>query len=481
MTDTKPSAQLGKRIRLSVWVKTESAAWVAPWMRIDKEKYTVAFDNGCRRQIYGSEDWQEWSIVLNVPEGSTNIAYGVMLGGSGKVWMVEPLLEPVSEDIDAEDCACMKSIAAKNKKSIVKARHLTIPKGWNHKLIYRTNAHFDVGIDPTQSYKGQIAACVNLSDAYSYESVELYQTMSSDGYRGKRIRLTVQLKSLKVTKGVFLVEIFGPHNGTVALDDMANRALAGTHNWSKQSFVLDVPQNAVEIKIGARVTGGGTMWFSDLSFEEVDTMVAVTDDYSLGCRGIWWADLVNTDFSEEEEARYRDQSCQFGLTAKGWLGYSEPASTFEVGIDSSTRRNGNNSGCIKKIASGSSSDNAFLFQKFDGKVYRGKRVRLTAFLKTVGITGESGLALLVMDAHQQSLFSQNTFDIDSDAEHDWLKREIVVDVPIQAGVLMISLQLTGEGSAWINDVAFEVVGLDVPLTLSNWKAKPKNLDLSECT
>jgi hypothetical protein len=84
-----------------------------------------------------------------------------------------------------------------------------------------------------------------------------------------------------------------------------------------------------------------------------------------------------------------------------------------------------------------------------------------------------------MDAHQSNLFSQNTFDIDSNADHDWLKREIVMDIPIDAGVLMVSLELTGEGSAWLNDVAFEVVGLDVPLTVSSWKATPMNLELSE--
>ncbi len=243
MTGTDPFPHQGKRLRLTLWVKTESVGWVAPWFRIDKEKYTLSFDNGCNRQIHGSEDWQQWSIVLDMPEGSTNIVYGVMLGGSGKVWIVEPTIEQVTQDI-ATDCACMASIAAKNKKSMGKERNLALPAGWQHKLVYRTDAHVDVGVDPEQSYKGQSAACVSLKDAANYESVELYQTMSCEGYTGKRIRFTVQLKSLKVKYGAFLVEIFGPHEGTVALDDMSNRALKGTHNWSKHSFVLDVPENA---------------------------------------------------------------------------------------------------------------------------------------------------------------------------------------------------------------------------------------------
>lgn len=469
----------GKRVRLSMWVKTESSGWVSPWMRVDNENDTVAFDNGCERQIHSTSDWHHWSAILDVPQGSTNIAYGVMLGGAGKVWIVEPELEAVTGEIDTTDCRCMKKIAASASKSKGKELKLTLPKGWTHKLVYRTNAKYDVGIDSSMSCNGQKAACINVRNAHYYESVELYQTMSCDGYRGKRIRFTVQLKSLKVKKGVFLVEIFGPHGGTVALDNMANRALEGTRDWSKQSLVLDIPENAFELKFGARVTGGGALWFSDLSFEEVDTSVPVTDDYSEGCRGIWWSNLINTDFSEREEARYRNQSCPLGQPAKGWLGWSDPGSAFEVGIDFTIRRNEKNSGCIKKVASGSASDSALLFQKFDGKIYRGQRVRLTGFVKTAAIKGRCGLALFVMDAHQSNLFSQNTFDMDSNADHDWLKREIVMDIPTDAGVLMVSLELTGEGSAWLNDVAFEVVGLDVPLTVSSWKATPMNLELSE--
>lgn len=84
-----------------------------------------------------------------------------------------------------------------------------------------------------------------------------------------------------------------------------------------------------------------------------------------------------------------------------------------------------------------------------------------------------------MDSHQSNLFSQNTFDIDSNVEHDWLKREIVVDVPPEAGVFMVSLDIVGDGSAWINEPLLEIVDSDVPLTLSSWKAKPLNLDFSD--
>jgi hypothetical protein len=475
MTMMKPDDFQGKRVKLTMQVKTESASWVAPWMRVDEQKDTISFDNACNRQIHESEDWQDWTIVLDVPENSTNIAYGVMLGGSGKVWINEPVLTEVDDDVETTDCACMSKIGAKSKKPRGATLKLSRLGGW----LDHGGAKYDVGVDEAQSYNGQNAACINIREATASATAELYQFISGHGWSGKRVRLTVQVKSLNVKKGVLLLEVLGPHNGTLALDDMENRSIIGTHDWSEQSIVLDVPEGASYLRIGMRATGSGTIWFSGLSFEEVDESISVTDDYSTGCRGIWWNAPINLDFSEDEEAKYKEQSCKLGRPAKGWLGWSSPKHLFEIGMDASTRHNNKNSGCIKKVANGGTSDLAWLFQKFDGKIYRNKRVRLTAFLKTVGVIGECGLSLMVMNAKQETLFSKNTFDLDSDSEHDWVKREIVVDVPAHAGVLMLSLELVGAGSAWINDVAFEVVDKEVPLTISHWQSRPKNLDLTE--
>jgi hypothetical protein len=51
-------------------------------------------------------------------------------------------------------------------------------------------------------------------------------------------------------------------------------------------------------------------------------------------------------------------------------------------------------------------------------------------------------------------------------------------VPEHAGVLVISLILSGGGTAWMKDLSFEVVE-GVPLTKSKWKPAPVNLDLSQ--
>ncbi|MDR3615970.1 MAG: hypothetical protein P4L53_20600 [Candidatus Obscuribacterales bacterium] len=476
---TEAEKYRGKRLRLTMWVKTDDVSWVMPWMNVQTETDMVSYDNSCDRRLSGTTEWQKWSIVLDVPTAATAVEYGVMLGGNGKVWISQSELSVVADDIDTTDCPCLSDRKKKSSKAAASRKKIVVPKGWTHRLVYRSKADYGIGIDQDNSFNGKAAAYINIKKAATWESVELYQFMNCDGYRGKRIRFTVQLKSLDVKCGVFFVDVMGSHEGTVALDNMENRKLQGTHDWVLASVVLDVPENAVQMNFGARVTGGGTMWFSDLRFEEVDETVAVTDDYSTGCRGIWWSNLINADFSENEEERYLNQSSKPGIVAKGWLGWSEPDGAFEVGIDSVNRRDGKNSGCVKGIVPGSRFHTAGLFQKFDAKIYRRKRVRLTAFVKTEGKSEQSGLVLSVMDARQSNLFSQNTFDIDSNTEHDWVKREIVVDVPPHAGVFMISLDVTGDGSAWINEPALEVVDTDVPVTISTWKARLLNLEFSE--
>ncbi|WP_345783702.1 hypothetical protein [Ureibacillus aquaedulcis] len=38
------------------------------------------------RSISGSTEWNQYTIVLDVPEESTSIYFGVLLIGKGKVW-----------------------------------------------------------------------------------------------------------------------------------------------------------------------------------------------------------------------------------------------------------------------------------------------------------------------------------------------------------------------------------------------------------
>lgn len=86
----------GKRVRLSGNLQVEGVQdWAGLWMRVNKGKLVVAFDNMQDRAVKGTHGWQDYAIVLEVPAEATDISFGVLLSGSGAVWLSHPAFEPV--------------------------------------------------------------------------------------------------------------------------------------------------------------------------------------------------------------------------------------------------------------------------------------------------------------------------------------------------------------------------------------------------
>jgi hypothetical protein len=96
MQSISAATYAGKRVRLSGWVKSQDIDdWAGLWMRVDKERETVAFDNMQDRGIKGTEAWNTYDIVLDVPVDATSISFGILLTGVGEVWMNDLSLEVV--------------------------------------------------------------------------------------------------------------------------------------------------------------------------------------------------------------------------------------------------------------------------------------------------------------------------------------------------------------------------------------------------
>jgi len=99
MQDFRADRYLGKRVRFSAFVKTEDVqGWAGLWMRVDKESKQLAFDNMQNRPIKGTTNWTRFDVVLDVPQDATGIFFGVLLGGSGEVWICSTKFEIVGAD-----------------------------------------------------------------------------------------------------------------------------------------------------------------------------------------------------------------------------------------------------------------------------------------------------------------------------------------------------------------------------------------------
>jgi hypothetical protein len=105
-TGIQPGNFSGKRIRLSGYIKTKDVVELAGmWMRVDgtDPNKMLAFDNMSNRPIKGSNDWTQYEIVLDIAPESANIAYGVLLRGTGEIWFTDFIFEVVDDSVPSTD------------------------------------------------------------------------------------------------------------------------------------------------------------------------------------------------------------------------------------------------------------------------------------------------------------------------------------------------------------------------------------------
>jgi len=90
----------GKRLRFKGKVKTNDVSdWTGLWLRIDGDGKVLAFDNMEERPINGTNDWKEYSVVLDVPKNAHRFKIGLMQAGKGSSWLSGCALETVGDDV----------------------------------------------------------------------------------------------------------------------------------------------------------------------------------------------------------------------------------------------------------------------------------------------------------------------------------------------------------------------------------------------
>lgn len=94
----------GQRVRFRAFVKTRDVSgWAGLWMRVDSQSGRIlAFYNSVDRPIKGSADWQERSVVLDVPQEGAVISFGVINVGRGQVWIDRLGFEQVGQEVPVD-------------------------------------------------------------------------------------------------------------------------------------------------------------------------------------------------------------------------------------------------------------------------------------------------------------------------------------------------------------------------------------------
>jgi hypothetical protein len=146
----------------------------------------------------------------------------------------------------------------------------------------------------------------------------------------------------------------------------------------------------------------------------------------------------------------------FATKGSGIPGNQE-AGGFAVGVDREVAHGGHASVSIRSIVAEPKGFRA-VTQLIKADAYRGKRVRLSGYLKTRDVReGSAGLWLRVESSDAKLLAIDNMTARRVMRTTDWSRHEVVLDVPEAAPRLAFGALLTGMGQVWADDLALDVV------------------------
>ena len=148
------------------------------------------------------------------------------------------------------------------------------PAGWH--VAGSRPVDFDFGYDTAITYgssaSGYIRSRVQESPGYG----SLLQTIAARHYRGTRVRLSAFLKTDRAERAQMWMRIDAAHDRVLGFDNMSDRPLSKTTDWTRYEIVLDVPADATSIVFGYLLRGSGTIWADGFKLERVDTGVPLT-------------------------------------------------------------------------------------------------------------------------------------------------------------------------------------------------------------
>jgi len=172
----------------------------------------------------------------------------------------------------------------------------------------------------------------------------------------------------------------------------------------------------------------------------------------------------------------------------GWGGGGKG---YALSRDDTEKHAGKASGCVRSTGDGAAGFGT-LTQWFRADGYRGKRVRMSAYVKTEGVEGRAGLWMRVDGKEKANLAFDNMMLRPVKGTTDWKQYDVVLDVPEEAEEIFIGFLVAGKGRGWVDDIAFKVVDKDVPTTglevqpvdrrgelTKDLPKEPKNLDFEQ--
>jgi hypothetical protein len=153
-----------------------------------------------------------------------------------------------------------------------------LPEPW--KLTGSHAADYQVGLLPgTETYEGKrivlLRSRPEVMEPAGFGA--LVQSIRATRYLGQRVQFSAMARTDDASGwGGLWLRVDGP-GGTAALDNMQDRPLRETTDWTLATIVMDVPGSARSLSFGALLSGAGAMQVAGPRFATVDQTVPVTN------------------------------------------------------------------------------------------------------------------------------------------------------------------------------------------------------------
>ncbi|TWU48262.1 M56 family metallopeptidase [Rubripirellula reticaptiva] len=300
---------------------------------------------------------------------------------------------------------------------------------------------YELTVDANEAHAGK--TCGRLSSVAGGTFGTYTQCMGTDGLVGKRIEYRGSLKSDLDGNGGLWMRVDGDDK-VLSFDNMGDRRIQGKTKWSEYRIVLDVPAEANNICFGFLMTGKGDLWGDAFSIRVLDP-VGQGDDVTAEPPESPTMPKAATNLDFETPHRSAPNF------PAGWGGGGQG---YELVLDTKIKHSGQSSGRIERTKN--NGNFGTYTQMLVADPYRGKKLRLTGFLKTKSVSS-SGIWMRIDGPGNQSLGFDNMQDRAVKGTTDWAEQTIELDVPESATAIAIGFLLIGDGTVWGDDLELSVV------------------------
>jgi RNA polymerase sigma factor (sigma-70 family) len=247
--------------------------------------------------------------------------------------------------------------------------------------------------------------------------------------RGKRIRVSGWIKTNNVRECAGLQMLAYNAGGDLLVTDemISTRPIHGTTDWRKYEMVQDIPPNAAKILLGAALFCSGEIWTDDFQVEVVGNGVPLTDD-------------------------------------QYWQIFSPTAERYTAAVDPAVQRDGHATTCF---ASRTASYFGWAIlghcELHPDPKFLGHRIRVTAWMKSSGVTGGSGFQIDTFGSWDKELTTEGQRGHRPlIGMRDWKQYTAVANVPPETTSIYWGLTLNGNGKIWIDLDSVQVDLADAP-------------------